>query len=382
MIQITKITSDLAIYHENKVFLWDTTDSALDCLALLKAQGIHPKGFCSPSPQVRHFHFLPVLSLDELQAQGEHTLLQLTLPEEQEEFLLFQELFPVLEPKNQTILRYGELQGILPFLLDLDREQQNLVTPSQSALLLEHRTLTERMKALEFFHKQHKEALFLCLPPKTGDHSLIKTFQKHQIPHHFVFHNPSFFDPTLFLNQGKQIKVITAVRDPISQLISLMYQILGDINHSLTARFLMYGRFNRDFFRHGGDAQEFFLLLLEQWKQGDPLQIGELASFFQRFEETICPIPSFDVERGYSIYTQGDVQVFVYQLEKLDQIVPSLASFVGGDFHTLERGNEADKKWIASSYRNAKKELVIPADFKADCYQSSWYKKFYAHRQG
>lgn len=377
MIPMTQITSDLGIYKEHKVYVWGTTEHAVDCLSLLQSHGIHPVGFCDRTAKMTHFQFLPVLSLGEVSEKEENILLQLTEPREQEEYDLYEEIHSVMKKKNQKIIRYGELNSILPYFRDLDREQQNPIAPEQVALLLEHRRLTERMKAQNFFIKQEKEALFLCLPPKTGDHSLIKTFERQQIPHHFVFHNPSFWDPTLFLNQGKKVKLITALRDPMSQLISLLYQILGDLNHSLTARFLMYGRYNREFFREGGDARVLFQHLLENMEKGDPLQVGDQEAFFRRWEETICPFPSFDRERGYSIYTQGEMEVFVYQLEKLDQIVPQLSSFVGGDFQTLERGNEAEKKWIAPSYRQAKKELVIPTHYQDRCYQSRWYEKFY-----
>lgn len=379
MIPISQINGNLDIFRENKVYLWGSPPDFQDVggsLRLLQERGIGIAGICvANGTQYResHYQFLPIVTVDQLRTQ---TLpLLLTLSETPEEYALFQELTPLFSGDHQKILRHGELHAVVPFLKDL--EGKHPVKAHEIQVILAHRALTERMKALDFFHKQEREGLFLCLPPKTGDHSLIDTFQKEGIPHHFVFHNPNFWDPSLFLNQGKTVKIITATRDPKAQLISLLFQMLGDLSQSLTARFLLYGQGSCDFFAEGGDVQAFFDLLLPTLRQGDLLEVGEQSAFFKRFQENICPLVGFDVERGYSIYTYGALQVFVYQLERLDQVVPALATFVGGNFTSLLRGNEAEKKWVASSYEQAKEALYIPPSDVESWYQAGWYQQFY-----
>lgn len=384
MIPISKINGNLDIFRENKVYLWGSPpdfNHALGSLSLFRERNIPIAGICVANETVwreSHFQFIPVIKLETLLTETVPVLLQLTLPEIEEDYALFQRLSPLFQGKHQTLLRQGELHAMLPFFRDL--EGKSPVTAQEIQEVLTHRTLSERMKALQYFHTQEREGLFLCLPPKTGDHSLIETFQKEGIPHHFVFHNPNFWDPSLFLNQGKRVKIITATRDPKAQLISLMFQMLGDFSQSLTARFLLYGQEDASFFAEGGDVQGFFDLLLPTLRQGDSLEIGEQSSFFKRFQENICPLSGFDVQRGYSIYTMGDLQVFVYQLERLDAVVPALASFVGGDFTSLVRKNEADKKWVAESYRQAKEHLSIPPSDVERWYQASWYRQFYGGR--
>lgn len=379
MITLSQINGSLSVYRDNQVILWGGEEQILPSLTLLLEHGIHPVAVCSPesSHWGKQFHFLPVLSPDEVANTSEPTVLQLTTPDPDQEYLLIEERAPLFFTPALTLIRHGELHAMLPFFADLDANKHTPPDSLQRDMILRHRALSEQQKALAFFHSQEKEALFLCMPPKTGDHTLIDTFTKHHIPHHFVFHNPDFWDPSLFLKQGKKVKIITAVRKPRAQELSLMYQMLGDLSRSITARFLMYGRYDRDFFREGGDVEEFFSLLCHSFAQGDPFQSGEQSQFYQRLEKNILPLPSFPIEQGYGVYSLGELELFVYQLEKLDHIVPQLASFVGGQFQTLEKGNEANKKWIASSYQEAKKSLTLPPDVQYPDYQTAWHRKFY-----
>lgn len=378
MIALSQINHTLSIYQNCQVILWG--EELLPSLTLLREHHIHPVAVCSPDPSLwgKQIHFLPVLSLQEVVAQEEPTLLQLTLQDPIQESALVEAITPLFSAPHQTLIRHGELHAMLPFFRDLEQHKHTDPNSLQRELILRHRALTQQQEALAFFHSQEKEVLFLCMPPKTGDHSLIDTFETHGIPHHFVFHNPDFWDGSLFLNQGKKVKIITAVRAPHEQELSLLFQMLGDLSRSITARFLMYGRYDASFFREGGDVEQLLSLLRQSFAQGDPFQSGEQSQFFQRFEKKIHPLPSFPVEQGYCIYSFGDLEIFLYQLEKLNQIVSPLASFVGGQFQTLQRSNEADKKWIASAYQQAKASLLPSAPFSD--YQAAWYQKFYGGR--
>lgn len=382
MITLSQIDASLSLYRSHQVILWGQLPQLQSSLTLLREHGIQPVGICSPTPSLwgTHIHFLPVWSLEEVASRSTPTLLQLTLEDWEEEYLLLEKIVPLFSAPHQKLVRHGELHAMLPFFRDLDQNKNTAPDSLQREWILRHRALTEQQKALAFFHRQEREALFLCMPPKTGDHSLMDTLTQQGIPHHFVFHNPDFWEDSLFLDQGKKIKLITALREPRAQELSLLYQIVGDLSQSLTARFLLYGRYDRTFFQEGGDAQTFFTLLCDSFAQGDPYQAGEQSQFYQRFQRSIRPLPSFPKEQGYCVYTFGELEIFLYQLEKLNQIVPQLASFVGGTFQTLVRSNEAEKKWIASSYEQAKQSLLLSPAFQSPPYQQAWYERFYGQK--
>ncbi|MFI3175525.1 MAG: putative capsular polysaccharide synthesis family protein [Bacillota bacterium] len=215
-------------------------------------------------------------------------------------------------------------------------------------------------------HLSSEELLFICTIPKTGDVTFIKTFAKHNIPSYNTWHKPE-----LIFVMDKKIKIISGIREPIGRSLSEVY-------HGVSRFQLPVDLYYNEFFEERGDAQKIF----DKYVIGQlnvPAHHFSIPLFLQKFKENIIDLMKepFDKERGYSIIKEGNIEVFVYTLEKLNDNVSALAEFVGGDFTELVMGNEASDKWVADSYKQAKKDLKLTKEYFESSYNEPFVKHFY-----
>ncbi|MFI3169219.1 MAG: putative capsular polysaccharide synthesis family protein [Faecalibacterium sp.] len=101
--------------------------------------------------------------------------------------------------------------------------------------------------------------------------------------------------------------------------------------------------------------------------------------FFVEFEKAVLDITKylFDQDKGYAIIKEGNIEVFVYQLEKLNDLVPELSAWIGVPFEHLEKGNQASDKWFAESYRQAQQEIEFSQEYFDKCYNEPYVKYCY-----
>ncbi len=283
----------------------------------------------------------------------------------------FTETWEVLQ-FYQELEDYWNTQGALPLSQEESQVQQQV------------ELLREGLETTEFLLQSHqKPPVLLCMPPKTGDHTLMDTFSAYGVPHRFLFHTPGGIDRELCQLLPHPVKVMVGVRDPIAQHISLLYQVLGEISTSPTAKVLAFGRNPREIFAQGGDAQQWFHWMIEGLKGGDPYGINDVEAFFRGFQQWVGEVMSqpFPQEQGYSVVELGNIQVFLYQLERLDRLLPAISDFVGQDLPEFHRSNLAKEKWIAPSYDQALQELRFTQDYWEKVWAMPWVRHFYSQEQ-
>lgn len=384
--KMTQISSDYAPYSGNKTVIYGVGEQGRAMFQLLVRHGISPVGFCVADASSRGVSWegLPCFSMEEVaqkrkewKKNGISTVLQMAQDDE-------------VECTVDVQISAREAWAVLPFFEGLKKKKQEKNQAykegvfSDFALLQQKNTLQERMK-LEQFSVEHwgEPIILLCMPPKTGDHTLIKTLQKYNVSHHFVFHNPEAISLEELQDAHPQVKIITAVRDPIAENISLLFQIISELNNSLTAHALLTNTFDLRFFKQGGDVQLFFDLFIQSVREQRNFGAPTIQQFIPLFQRHILDMMSqpFDRQRGYSTLKQGNVAVFVYQLEQLNRVVKPLADFVGASFSRFEMGNVTAEKWVALSYERAKKELQFTEEYVNKCYEKQWIAHFYTLKQ-
>ena len=135
----------------------------------------------------------------------------------------------------------------------------------------------------------------------------------------------------------------------------------------------------------------YFQSLMEREKH---LSISEHIDGFFAFCPHMMPLKWFDVElkrrlgidvyqyefdtvRGYSSFSAKGFEIFLYQTEKLDDIVPELGEFVGDDDLELVRVNEVAEKWSGDVYKKFLKEVCFPKGYLDLMYDSTYFRHFY-----
>lgn len=234
--------------------------------------------------------------------------------------------------------------------------------------------------------------LILCLPPKTGDWTLNRSLQLSNIDFINLWHTG--FRYSTYMGEifsKRKNKIITAVREPIAQNLSIffnMVEFLWDVP---------------EYWKGGGNVQ----LLFDSWIEHELGNNTHMYSekkiqafpFFEYFKHTekieyviqhwfencfhtylnidLLKYP-FDTEKGYSIVREGNKEIFVYQIEKLNQIKDALGEFVGARDFKLINDNVGENKWYKRAYRTARKEIVLTEEYVEFCYQLDWVRHFYS----
>ncbi|MFI3230097.1 MAG: putative capsular polysaccharide synthesis family protein [bacterium] len=246
-------------------------------------------------------------------------------------------------------------------------------------LAFEKRIIDRRFEAFNYMASSYllEQYLFVCSMEKTGDITLMETFIKNHIPCFFGLHTPEILNKNLILTADKKIKIILGVRDPISQNLSFLYQHLAE-----PVKFPFIYHFDVDvdnFFKKGCDVQKVFSGAFDNFN--NKKHIDYIDNFMNRFKENIIDISQypFDKEKGYTIIKEDNLEVFIYQLEKLNDITKEISDWVGqASFSELVIGNKASDKWISKSYEQAQEEITFSKKYFDRCYNSDWIRHLYS----
>ncbi len=156
-------------------------------------------------------------------------------------------------------------------------------------------------------------------------------------------------------NPDKRIKIITIVREPLSQAISQIFQHLNlyDIN---SLKHLTLESDNIDY------------SYAESWCQ------EELCSFSG---VDILKQP-FDKERGYSIYSNDKCDLLVIKFDVINSVFgEAMTALSNVPNWRLSRVNISSKKQYSQEYRNFKLELTVEQQLVEFLYQSHYMNHFY-----
>ena len=236
-----------------------------------------------------------------------------------------------------------------------------------------------------------QEMVYLCLPQKTGNFSLNRVLKDANINYCNTWHDPeSLVEITNFSKSGK-IKILTAVREPISQNISTMFYWL-----SKEDSFNFYCGFD-ELWDDGGNLNNLFqrLLVASEYVAGiegefDSVfrtiteQNGEIRmiqKFFGVFNHKIVDLYSFpfNKEKGYSIIDSGRYEVFVFQIEKLEQVKNELFQWLGVLPDTmLPRENAGENRLFGDLYKQAKDKIAFSEEYYTKCYNEEYVRHFYS----
>lgn len=369
MVPISKINHSLDIYQDKNIVMWG---ESREMFALFAHFNLPIQALCARKYKDDPIDDLPLISPAEL--RNKNILIQFALPEDVEAQIRrrYSELLSEV-PWIST----GEARTMLQFLAKVEHIQQYPQLLEESKALGEMAQRKMKVDLQEYLlNPANEPPLLLCLPSKTGDHSLIETFLAHDISHHFMHHSPDAFDKEIFGKKEGKIKVITAVRDPLAKIFSQMFDEIKQLDQSYYLWACELTTMEEPFLKEGGDAQYLF-------DQQSRTNYFHMPLFFKRFADHFLDLTAqpFDREKGYSVMEKGNIQVFVYQLEQLQHILPALSEFVGCPLKKLTKANEGMKQWSGEAYQRAMDQVKIDPVFYENLYDELWLEHFYTEVQ-
>ncbi len=387
MIKITQIDEELNIFKQNTVIICGADKNALKMLELLEYHKIKVFAFLDITNNLKDFVYnaIPVITINELEklAQIGHSLIL------QESPYMSEWEHIKSSTKHLNIKSYIQIRETWHILLFKQRRELYLRNPKivieddslQDALIVTRREELRQYVEVAF----GKPVNVLCLPTKTGDHTLMHTLNASGISYFQLWHSPKSFDRVLFNSVTNKIRIIFAVRDPIAHNISLVYQ---KVSRGLCDDLPLYKTLiaeKESFFKDGGDAQTLFDMWLEHseymnvqrkerpdhWDiQGVALQFIKYICDFTQYE--------FDRRKGYCVIKEGNIEIFIYQLEKLNDLKLELSQFLEASIPAFVMSNLASDKWVNKSYQSAKRELKISREYFDKCYKEEYVQHCYS----
>jgi hypothetical protein len=89
----------------------------------------------------------------------------------------------------------------------------------------------------------------------------------------------------------------------------------------------------------------------------------------------------FDREKGYSIIKQGNIEVLVMKMEKLNSLESVIGEFIGAPQFKLVNDNVGSNKIYKYLYKNVKDAVKIPREIFSVCYGNPRMSHFYTEEE-
>lgn len=387
MIRISQIDDDLSIYKENKVIIWGANKNGEKMIDLFNFLKINILAVCDfdQSKVGKKIKQIDVISLDELRELSEkgYSLVIQEVP-------WFDEWERVKrETKCLNIVGYIMIREAWHVLLfkqryDLYKFEPNLVLPS---LDINETIIKNRVEELRLFIENSfgQPINVICTPFKTGDYTLMNCFSENDIPYVQIWNSSLAFNKEMLSKIPNKIRLFLGLRDPVSQNLSWVYQLISTsfVGTPDILRILL--KYDENFFINGGDAQVFWDLWLKNTHYMEENRIEtpiyyDIQGMLKQYQNNICDFTKypFDKEKGYTIVKEGNFEIFIYQIEKLNNLCDEFSDFIGEKIEKFGNKNDTSDKWISDSYKQAKKDLNLSKGYFDKCYSEEYVKHCYS----
>ena len=370
MINELKAIESTSLLFYNKLILYGAGLYGLETYHKLRCAGISVAYFCDSDPQ----------------KWGEAVVgIEILSPKRLKELDEKEDLVIVVSTGIASALE------IIKSLEDLELKTNNVLTLNGLAILLAQNAsnvnisgeFRDYLFATESLEKelpiiQHKAILMSRLnyanimntiivyqPGKVGSSTICDSLSAVSIKNatfHYLVDYPPVFELGLTdylktalctIRKREHIKIITLIREPIIREYSLLFQYLG-----------MFGPY---MYMSVGDS---FIDTCAKVLETHTFSLRDKGSSYgSQFDWFDCELKTafgidvfghpFDREKGYTIIKQGNIELLLMKLEKLDSLEPIIGDFVGAPNFKLINSNEGSNKIYKYLYKNVRESIKI-----------------------
>jgi hypothetical protein len=180
---------------------------------------------------------------------------------------------------------------------------------------------------------------------------------------------------------GKQWKIVTLTREPISRNISTFFENLEVETLDASGRYhIKSDYYGLDVVLNIEDIDQLVELFFERLRHDSPLVFfdRELGSMFG----VDVFASEFPMSRGYKIYEGEHADVLLIRLENLnDCACDAFKEFLNIEGFTLRTTNVASTKVYAPLYEKFKDSLILPEAYVRRMYTSKYMRHFYSEAE-
>lgn len=267
---------------------------------------------------------------------------------------------------------------------------------SQVEFLKAHYQFSKFQDEKNFFDiGNDKQAVYIIQPGKVGSTTLLSSLKSSGVPcvqlHLLTFLMES--DPVEYRKlcrasfeklKKKGMKIMAVIREPIARDISSFWQSIDPLKKLLYSNVT-----DPDFF-------SFFIKFIKEIYGSDEksenipyyvrnIHLGDQGKWFREtiyrpFGIDVFQYP-FDKEKGYTIIQQGNIQMLIMQMEKINELKQIIGNFAGIENFELKNANEAKIRPSYSAYKQFLNHVNLPNEYIKQCYgDDSFVHHFYSKK--
>lgn len=397
------------ILFEKKIIIYGTGSSAEDFRVLMEQLSVYPVAYCDSNVKKKGMYFMgsPIVSPDDLLKfiniqefciiicskyikDIYNTLQQKKVPLD-----IVYTKFTALLAVNYYAMRYSfpHLQYIKDRnLLINEIIKAGNISPYNGDSLLDMPRIIQMLLS-------NKPIVLNFAPGKTGSSSVFNAIDKNK---YITYHLHDFekllselklkskvniWEKCLKILKHRKIKIIAGVREPISREISAFFQFLSISNGMLidynmefveaVSSFLLEtigeSLYNNEIYKNQGYNK----YLLSHNKYGCEFDWFDME--LKKYWGIDVYKKEFNQKQGYQIYKNENVEVFVYQLEKLNALEEKFGKFLGESDFKLKHMNISGEKNYFLLYCDVLNTINIPKKFFDFYYINNMYfQHFYS----
>ncbi|MDE7430535.1 MAG: hypothetical protein K2N34_01230 [Lachnospiraceae bacterium] len=225
----------------------------------------------------------------------------------------------------------------------------------------------ETFKYFGFLPLHEDEIILIYQPAKVGSSSIyksIKSYNRHVLHCHTLRNVGVEADDLYRILNLKSGKIISLVRDPIARRISEMWQCITYSNR----------------YDAGADFSE-----IDEWHFEGEFWNGEFEWFDLEmksvFQIDVFTHP-FDKEKGYSLIKQGNIELLLLKMEKMNELEDVIGEFLNVDKFQLSKHNIGKDKAYRYALQSYIKDFTIAQENLEEIYKKNEYMKhFYSEEE-
>lgn len=362
----------------NRIILYGAGDLGMRSLKLLKQLKIFVYGICDTDQNlwgktISGYRILSIQQLSEAcTKQCSTIILSMANPEYVEQVLRILDDYKI---SNVECYTYFALKTAV----ELHIEDKRIAEAYRKDFYIARKAFYDYLlndwenRARKFIYSSMlHDTIAVLQPGKVGSTSIAKSLDKEKI-HYSHLHSLAFgnwLDPNIknsygiwhqwqkspikkleSIHQSEKVKVISLVRDPIGRSIADYFEGLGSeyMKYESNENFDIYQEVN-EFIRKEA-------------------KVGEYGYIFEWFNQEIKNFfgidiyqYGFDRKKGYFIICEGNVEILLIKMERINDCQEILGQFVGVDNFELEKENIGDRKLYKFVYEEVKRTIQIPKD--------------------
>lgn len=402
-----ELIEDLSILFRSKVVLYGTGYWAKQVFACLKEIGIHPEIICQTEVTEDKFYNFKVNTLSNVLSIYDDDMYLLIIASD----VYYDEMMELCAGSRKikictlygfyTSIKLHVDEHILPE--KFEKKVKAGIYTSRDLYLPAHKTyVISRFVQSVLLPEKY---VWIYQPGKVGSLSIQNAILDRSVHIHTISAaywladiEKEYLDYYIQLLRNKKIKIISAVREPISRDIAAFFQSsdeeLWPFQHYNYNVFPLYGEGEKVELKYKMDE---FEKRYPQWKGSLNKSFGNLTQAIMHYKQDIyswfdyeinrffgVDVYSypFDKEKGYTIIEKDNVQILLLKMECLSSLEKIIGEFIGDAGYRLGDRNTASKKIYRYAYKKFKESVNITPEYFNYYYGGNCkYEHFYSLKE-